>query len=96
MKGRTKSVTASENRSVSLESCDPGDPAILNNLLSGKQCDDSWVRLPQRKPRTHKKLLILTLKTMGFNFNESAVGRYFKMTERKHHQHVKNLAYGLR
>jgi hypothetical protein len=33
---------------------------------------------------------------MGFNFNESAVGRYFKMTERKHHQHVKNLAYGLR
>ena len=50
----------------------------------------------KKKPRTHKKLLILTLKTMGFNFNESAVGRYFKMTERKHHQHVKNLAYGLR
>jgi len=55
-----------------------------------------WFVCRKEKPRTHKKLLILTLKTMGFNFNESAVGRYFKMTERKHHQHVKNLAYGLR
>jgi len=87
-------VFLSNPASVSLESCERS--CNTNNLLSGKQCDDSWVRLPQRKPRTHKKLLILTLKTMGFNFNESAVGRYFKMTERKHHQHVKNLAYGLR